>query len=506
MNCQTTHSLEHIIDHVGLKHVVYAKINGSLIDFSNPQWKQYLSMDKPVEYVALDVNSDGQPDPKQIQLAIEESLTDGRLQDATRLFTLNYHLFQKDFEFLQRTISEQLLAAYDGDFRLVGKMGGTEIQWALAIPAGIVTPIVSQPTHIGNLNDSLTQLEQHPENTLDHIMERIVAPMASLLDHVGSQRVRDYFFSAPGFFAADGTLAEDQTNVANMKAGFCFDEAIPQYLKTKAGVSLQGRTVHDGTGHAFGDKSVYGPFVLEDTLYGFWVGTGIASRVSPPGLTCFTGGDEFDQLHNELPHSTLWEPDRKRFVVIGDETKGHRPTPAQKQERESLEERACGKALSQALIEEYVRLIDAPDDEYYAEAQEIETMLIAMDKNTLDLDAVRALARQQPALMVRIYQERAFELGLGIGALLYYLVHRDWENGVKFTLTSLKIPIGGVIAQLNALGLFDKVREGVVAELSQCNVGVNDCAIVASHMSMSSVDDDMRELLGGLPDQDFDNS
>lgn len=500
MKCDVAHNLETIIDQVGLKNLVYAKAGGEYINFSDPAWKQCLASADSVEYQALDLSSAAEPEPVLVQQAIIQSLKDDRPQDAIRLYTLNYHLFKKEFEHFQEELSEQLLAAYSGDFRLVGKMGGTEIQWALATSAGIVTPIVSCPTHKGNLNDSLEQLEQHPENALECIMRRIVAPMDELLKQVGADRVRDYFFSAPGFFAADGSLAEDQTNVANMKAGFCFDEEIPKYLNAKAGVALTGRTVHDGTGHAFGDKSVYGPFTLEDTLYGFWVGTGIASRVSPPGLVSFTGGDAFDQLHNELPHSTLWEADARHFVVIGDETKGHRPTPEQKKQRESLEERACGKALSQALIEEYARLIDAPDDKHYMEAEEIKTMLSELGKTKLDLDAVRALARQQPVLMVRIYQERAFELGLGIGALLCYLVDREWEGGMRIELTSIKIPVGGVIAQLNALGLFKKVREGVIAELTRRDISSSVSSIVVSNMSMSSVDDDMRELLGGLPD------
>ena len=440
-------------------------------------------------------------DVQSLKKSIEEALAGHRLPDAIRLYTLNFHLFSRQHADMSRELSEKLLKAYTGRFRLVGKMGGTEIQWALATPDGIITPILSRQTHAGNLNDSLDELEQHPENSLDNLMKRIVAPMCELVGLVGVERIDDYYFSAPGFFAADGSLAEDQTNLANMKQGFRFDTEIPNYFEQATGANISGLTVHDGTGHAFGDKSVYGPFDEQDTIYGFWVGTGIAARVSPPGRIAFTGGAEFNELHNELPHSTLWMADQQRFTVIGDQTLGHRPTAEQKQQRDSLEERASGKALSRAFIEEYKRLINLEDDEYYAQALEVKKHLDDLGKTRLDLDAVRALAKLKPDLMLRVYQQRAFELGLGIGALLVYLVQRDWADGSTFELTHIKIPVGGVIAQLNALGLFDQVVQGVVKELEHAGVNAADRQQVAQHIVMSPIDDDMRELIGGLPNR-----
>ncbi|MFT5169917.1 MAG: hypothetical protein ACI9E5_001202 [Candidatus Omnitrophota bacterium] len=438
-------------------------------------------------------------DVHTLKKSILDVLSSNQLNDAIRLYTLNFHLFSKHDADLANELSTQLLAAYKGRFRLVGKMGGTEIQWALATPDGIITPILSRTTHEGNLNDSLADLEKYPENSLDNLMKRIVAPIGELVQLVNADRIDDYYFSAPGFFAADGSLAEDQTNVANMKKGFRFDTEIPIYLKKDAGLKIQGVTVHDGTGHAFGDKSIYGPFDSNDTIYGFWVGTGIAARVSTPGRVAFTGGSEFNELHNELPHSTLWNTDQERFEILGDQTLGHRPTAAQKSNRDSLEERSSGKALSKALIEEYDRLINNVSDEFYSEALVIKEELAKLGKSTLDLDAVRALAKLKPALMVRVYRRRAYELGLGIGALLVYLVNRKWADGSTFDLSAIKIPVGGVIAQLNALGLFDEVAQGVVKELDNAGVDKSVQDLVAKNIGMSPVDDDMRELIGGLP-------
>lgn len=438
-------------------------------------------------------------DVQSLEKSILEAISANRLSDAIQLYTLNFHLFSRKYADLAQQLSSKLLAAYSGRFRLVGKMGGTEIQWALATPEGIITPILSRHTHVGNLNDSLEELEKNPENSLENLMKRIVAPMHELVERVEADRIDDYYFSAPGFFAADGSLAEDQTNLANMKQGFRFDTEIPIYFEQVSDLKIAGITVHDGTGHAFGDKSVYGPFDVNDTIYGFWVGTGIAARVSPPGRIAFTGGAEFNELHNELPHSTLWMDDLQRFTVIGDQTLGHRPTLEQKQQRESLEERASGKALSRAFIEEYKRLIDQPEDEYYAQALEVKKHLDDLGKTRLDLDAVRALAQLKPDLMVRVYRQRAFELGLGIGALMVYLVQRKWADGSTFELTHIKIPVGGVIAQLNALGLFDQVVQGVVKELEYAGVSADERQRVAQNIVMSPIDDDMRELIGGLP-------
>lgn len=438
-------------------------------------------------------------DAASLEKAVLAALSADQLAEATRLYTLNYHLFSKKDADKAAELSRKLLAAYSGSFRLVGKMGGTEIQWALATPDGIVTPILSRKTHEGNLNDSLAELEKYPENSLDQLMQRIVAPMCELAQQVGAHRIDDYYFSAPGFFAADGSLAEDQTNVANMKKGFRFDSEIPRYLKTACGLNITGVTVHDGTGHAFGDKSVYGPFDEQDMIYGFWVGTGIASRVSSPGRVAFTGGAEFNELHNELPHSTLWNADQQRFEVLGDQTTGHRPNAEQKKGRASLEERSGGKALSQALIEEYERLIKSSEDPFYPEALAVKEQLKELGKTTLDLEAVRALAKLKPALMIRVYRQRSYELGLGIGALLIYLVNRKWAGGMTFELTKIKIPVGGVIAQLNSLGLFDEVVRGVVKELDNAGIARTDQQLVAKNIMISPVDDDMRELIGGLP-------
>ena len=134
-------------------------------------------------------------------------------------------------------------------------------------------------------------------------------------------------FQLPDSFAPDGSLAEDQKNIANMPAGFRFDTEIPKYLieETKGWLNISGKTVHDGTGHAFGDKSVYGPFSLKDTVYGFWVGTGIASRVSPEGQQSFTGGAELNYLHNEGPHQAVWNPKTGRYDIVFDITKGRHP-------------------------------------------------------------------------------------------------------------------------------------------------------------------------------------
>ena len=438
-------------------------------------------------------------DVTSLRKSIDEALSADQLDEAIRLFTLNYHLFAKDEVAAVDAICARFLAAYQGSFRLVGKMGGTEIQWALATPAGIVTPILSSTTHKGNLNDTLEELEKYPENSLENLMERIVAPMGDLAALVGVERIDDYFFTAPGFFAADGSLAEDQTNIANMKQGFRFDTEIPSYFEKNVGHKISGETVHDGTGHAFGDKSIYGPFDINDTIYGFWVGTGVAARVSPAGRVAFTGGEEFNELHNELPHSTLWNPEQDRFEVLGDQTLGHRPAVEQKNGRDSLEERSSGKALSRAFIEEYERIIVNSDDEYYDQACQIKEQLDKLGKTTLDLGVVRGLAKLKPDLMLRVYRRRSYELGLGIGALLIYLVNRKWADGTTFILENIKIPVGGVIAQLNSLGLFDEVAKGVVQELD--NAGIDDAIrkTVFSNICMSPLDDDIRELLGGLP-------
>ena len=438
-------------------------------------------------------------DVPSLEKSVVEALSQDRVSDAIRLYTLNFHLFSRKEADRAEQLSAKMLMAYSGRLRLVGKMGGTEIQWALATPDGIITPILSRQTHVGNLNDSLQELEKDPNNSLENLMKRIVAPMCELLQRVQADRIDDYYFSAPGFFAADGSLAEDQTNLANMKQGFRFDTEIPNYFEQATGIKIDGLTVHDGTGHAFGDKSVYGPFDVNDTIYGFWVGTGIAARVSPAGRIAFTGGSEFNELHNELPHSTLWVSDQQRFVVIGDQTLGHRPTLEQKQQRESLEERASGKALSRAFIEEYKRLIDCKDDAHYPQALEVKKYLDEFGKSRLDLDAVRALAKLKPNLMVRVYRQRAFELGLGIGALLVYLVQRQWTDGSVFELTRIKIPVGGVIAQLNALGLFDQVVQGVGKELEYTGIDSKEIQLVTQNIVMSPIDDDMRELIGGLP-------
>ena len=224
-------------------------------------------------------------------------------------------------------------------------------------------------------------------------MQRLVSPMVSLTMHIAPhQRIRDYYFSAPGFFAPDGSLVEAQQNVANMPKGFRFDTQIPKYLKaaTKGAVDISGRTVHDGTGHAFGDKSVYGPFSQKDTIYGFWVGTGIASRVSTEGLVAFTGNEELNFLHNEGPHQAVWDPKIGLYEIVFDSTHGRHPDfkNGDLKGREDLEDRTSGKALTNTLIAEYKRLLAAPTDPLYSEAVEIKNMLKEINKTELDLEGI----------------------------------------------------------------------------------------------------------------------
>ncbi|MEI6437244.1 MAG: PEP/pyruvate-binding domain-containing protein [Candidatus Omnitrophota bacterium] len=513
----TDQPLVAVVRQLGLARIAFAKkADGALIDFSDPAWKEGAAGTREmVEYNYFDLSGNPAKDVPVVKSVIEKTLEEGRVNDAIRLYTLNYQLFVKDQKALGDDISKQLLAAYKGDFRLVGKMGGTEIQWALATPAGIVTPILGQPTHSGpvNLGRTLQQLEENPENSLEAIMARLVAPMTELADRVGGfGRIRDYYFSAPGFFGPEGQLVEDQKNIANMRAGFRFDDAIPQYLaKASSGqAQIKGRTVHDGTGHAFGDKSVYGPFSLKDTIYGFWVGTGIASRVSTDGMVAFTGDKELNYLHNEASHNTVWDPQARRYNVVFDTTKGFHPdfttpgTPLYK--HEDLEDRTSGKALSIAFIDEYKRLLENPGDPYYSQAVALKARLEAMHKTGLDRESQRALAQEHNPLMLRVFQERAHELGQGIGALLVYLTTHKWENGGVFDLATIKIPVGGVIAQLGYLGLFEQVQSGIKAELTLSGVPAATIEQVLKNTMTSPVDDDMRELLGGLPSKDYDNA
>ena len=504
--------LEAIAANISLQRVRSVKIDGVLVDFSDPAWKTgRVAAGSRVDYSYFNLTGNPTQDIPVVKEAIDQALGEGRLNDAIRLYTLNYFLIVKDQKELVEDISKKLISAYKGDFRLVGKMGGSEIQWALATPAGIVTPILSQPTYIGPKGEALESQARNPENSLEKIMQRIVNPMKDLIQRVGPGRIRDYYYSAPGFFGPDGKLVEPQQNIANMGKGFWFDGEIPRALNraTNGQVNISGRTVHDGTGHAFGDKSAYGPFSLEDTIYGFWVGTGIASRVSPRGLVAFTGGQELNYLHNEGSHNAVWNPQTGRYEIVFDTTKGFHPdfkSPGSSlYGREDLEDRTSGKAMGNALRAEYERILkQGAADQHYQEAVEITELLGKIGKTKLDLAGERYLAKNDSKLMRRVFQQRSKELGLGIGALLWYLTTHQWADGSTFDLTTIKIPVGGAIVQLNALGLFEQVKAGILDELNQDGVPARDLELISNNIVMSPVDDDMRELLGGLPEKEFE--
>ena len=507
----TTKPLNEVVSEIGLHKIVFMSVNGEPVDFSDPAWKiKRQEGEINISYNEVQLTGNLDHDAYAIWRVVTDAIYKNRLNDAIRLYTLNHGLFDKTKQKqIGEDISQALINAYKGKFRLVGKMGGTGILWALATPAGVVTPFYGEPTHIGERGEqeSLKAFGEREGNSQADIINRIVSPMVKLatLEGVGYDRIEDYYFSAPGFFDEQMTLAYPEENIANMPKGFRFDEAIPQYLKQKTDgqLNLLGRTVHDGTGHAFGDKSVYGPFSVNDTIYGFWIGTGIASRVSPEGLTSFTGGAEVNNFHNEGPHQAVWNPETGRYEVYFNFTKGNHPDFNTSGSflfgREDLEDRTSGPGMIKAFIEAYKEL---KKDPLSREAQEVTRLLNGKELNKATVEEISAL---KPRLMERIYQERAKELGLGIGALMWYLADHSWENGSRFSLTSIKVPIGGLISKLNSFNLFDQVKAGILQELASSGVLPADREIISNNISMSRLNEGMREFLGGLPPKSFES-
>ncbi len=436
------------------------------------------------------------------QLAVvekEERLSDVKtaaLQAAIRLFTLNYELLdsrrsQAMVESLPERIQKAFLKTYGVSEKLIlsGKMGGTTIGWSLASRWGILSWRTEEPTHVDAQGRKLVgkpraEIEAlaGAANSLEDIVGRIIRPMAEYwnrsLEVSGEgyefkDLIRGYVLSAPGWFDDQGRLTANQSNIAHMNRGYHFDYpenefSISAQLLAKYGISLSGRTLHDGTAHAMGEMSLlYGTGARNFVYLG--PGSGMAHRVMVDGEP-FTGGEEIAYIQNELPN----------YMFLRDRTEGGLTTWNIDWD--------LGLAISSG-----TRL--APDvairtwENQTAGVAKVRRLKEALDAEGLSVpesetNFIGYVIKKYPAVYKKVNDQMLREMGHGIVTLIVQSKEKFGDRYPDYRASDFRAVLGGKITN--------------EADLDAVKNGANE---VAESFGLTSEDIDRMFVLSAIPDE-----
>lgn len=402
---------------------------------------------------------------------------------------------------------------YRGPVAIVGKGGGTTIGFQAATFRGLLKETLVSGVTVKNPGI----------DTQEQILNRIADSIGEIIDRFGSERVMYVNISFPGFYLPDGSLFRDQDNVSGLKAGLHMGRELTALLaKRYRRPSLLGpipvMVVHDGTGHANGERSVFGRFPGADDLFFIAPGTGIATRRILRGEP-FLGPEGVNYLANEVPHQLIFNGDPQdpdyRLVIL--ETHGDHPDFASPQlpdgqpnpfyRKEDLEDRASGPGIARCLVE----LMSFADPQAGALMADLpapirikirEGRAKKLTSDDLDRITERAgdlLKEEDPhPLVLKAVKGRGRELGIGLAVSLVEF-NRIWP---EFTWPP-HIVLGGGVAQLGDI-YFEAVKGGFQKRLARYaseepTRGIPDVDDLVGRLVRSDLPEEYREALGGLP-------
>ena len=435
-------------------------------------------------------------DPGQLEALINEALNANDVGAAVKLLTENHHEFSPE-ELL--TIAKKIREAYQGPIKIVGKVGGSTISFEAATADGLLGYRVTVKTNRKGDDEAA-------------VVRRISEAILEVMKFYGSaDRVLSVYFATPGFFDHDGRLQEAEENIPGLnRIGFSFEESIGKYINAHAQrhASLGAvpiTVVHDGTGGAFGETSVYGtlPDRTDADLLFVIAGTGVGTRRLVRGKP-YLGDARVRFLINEMPHTLLFNgnPAAPDFTNIGLETKGG-PQFTDKMLADhktlnplyrgpDMEDRTGGPGIEAYGREEIQRILSNGQSEEHDAAQALISRVDG-DVDKIDTKILGAAVHEETPnpLALRIIQERGRELGIGLAVLII-----EYQNVFGVAPPEYVI-IGSGVSQIGAPYL-DAVREGAKRRFAAAGVAFDvDNRFIPSKIK----DDTARELFGGLPSQ-----
>lgn len=403
---------------------------------------------------------------------------------------------------LARPYLVRLSPDYAGPVAVVGKGGGTDVKFQAGVPQGLVEGTeVSGPTVINPATD-----------TERDVLDRVAESAAQVIDRFGADRILYVYLSFPGYFDPNMVLTRDQENIAGKWKGL----DIARELETRLARRYAGRRpeelghirvilVHDGTGHANGERSRFGRFPGAPTLFFIAPGTGIATRGIVNGQP-FTGGPEVQYLANEAPHTLVRHPEADDYRLVIRQTHGDHPdftspTRADGQPNplygaEDLEDRASGPNVARyaMALARSGQFEGETAQALRAVSGEPDLKKIAPDRLDRAMKEIVGPAVQKgDPLALKAVRDRGRELGIGLAVLLVEF-NRIW--GEDFPIPP-HVVVGGGVSQIGA-AYFEAVKEGFRGRLQ--GYGLPDANALADRLFTSDIGvDSDRELLGGLP-------
>jgi|GEM_PF-6012318 sugar/nucleoside kinase (ribokinase family)/predicted NBD/HSP70 family sugar kinase len=391
-------------------------------------------------------------------------------------------------------------ADYDGGpVAIVGKIGASTTAVQLAIERGII-----EGTRLAN--DTLTDKNASEDAVVDRFME-IIDP---LIERAGAENITHIHISAPGFFAPDGSLQEDEANIPALKAGFHFARAFSarvnqKYPRSEALGPIEVQVVHDGTAGAEGEMGIFGTLPGQGNLFYVIDGTGVGTRLMVNGHPFF-GDERIRYLHNEGPHCLVYDNEGVlpgyRYIAL--ETQGMHPDYDHEilpdgsvnplYGKQDLEDRASGPALARYAIE-----LAESGDFSPATVQALAGLCEGGDIHKVSSVQIGIAANQGNALAMKVVWDRGREVGT---ALATFLVEssRTFE-GFQWPED---IVIGSGVSLIGEIYL-RAVRRGFKERLQRYfddSIYVVDHIdqFVYRHIQLSAIKDDTaREFLGGIP-------
>lgn len=424
------------------------------------------------------------------------ALERGQYDEAARIFTLHRHLFT-DKQILLFAQEFNTVNDYNGPVAIVGKLGGTSMAFEGAIAGGLT----------GFRASEKTVLRKDKKDSKKDVIDRIVNTLSRVIDFYGAERIPYVYFTAPGFFNPDGTLSDDQQNIPSLKKGFSFEKEVGRALAKKyprPGLGpIPVTVVHDGTGGALGETSVFGGQPGAQDLFYIIAGTGVGTRRILNGKP-FLGDERVNYLHNEGPHHLVFNGDVKNpdYTYVGLKTAGHHPDftnpyipdsrPRKKNPlfgKEDMEDRTSGPGIARYAVSLLSNKGKGSIEAGLQADAEAVRAAVNGDLDKIDTALLGKLANDGNKFAIKVVTERAYELGVGTAVFLLQS-SKTWK---EFTLPK-HIVIGSGVARIGKI-FIDAVRKGAAARFAQAGVTYD-----VQNIQLSGIaDDTAREFFGGLP-------